>query len=181
MTPRKILFCLHLSAGVFAGVVILIMCVTGVMLAYQRQILNWSQQREYHPAPPSPADQILPASQLLNLARAVHPKFNATRITVSSDPSVPALVQFGRVATVYLNPYTGAVVGNGSMKLRFFFRKVKWWQRWLGGIPERNATGRWITGVANFLFAILVFSGPFLWWPKNWNLAALRQRTFFKG
>jgi uncharacterized iron-regulated membrane protein len=181
MTPRRILFWLHLSAGVFAGVVILIMSVTGVILAYQRQILNWSQQREYRSAPPLPNDHPLPASQLLTRARAAHPEFKATRITISSDSSVPAVVQFGREATVYLNPYTGAVLGDGSTKLRSFFRKVNWWHRWLGEIPEQNATGRWITGVANFLFAILVFSGPFLWWPKNWNLAALRQKTFFIG
>jgi uncharacterized iron-regulated membrane protein len=35
---RKIIFWLHLTAGVFAGVVILIMSVTGAILAFQPQI-----------------------------------------------------------------------------------------------------------------------------------------------
>jgi|GEM_PF-2469048 len=38
---RKGLFWLHLIAGVAAGVVILVMSVTGVLLTYERQILAW--------------------------------------------------------------------------------------------------------------------------------------------
>jgi uncharacterized iron-regulated membrane protein len=180
MTPRRVLFWLHLCAGVTAGVVILIMSVTGVVLAYQHQILDWSV-RGYRPAPPSPDGHALPASQLLANARAIHPELVATRITISSDSFAPAFVQFGRYATVYLNPYNGAVLGEGSPKVRSFFRKVQYWHRWLGALPERNVTGRWITAVSNFLFAILVVSGPFLWWPRNWQPAALRNVTFFKG
>jgi uncharacterized iron-regulated membrane protein len=37
---RKIIFWCHLTAGVFAGVIILIMSVTGVLLAYERQITS---------------------------------------------------------------------------------------------------------------------------------------------
>ena len=39
MTLRKVLFWCHLAAGVTAGVVILIMSVTGVLLAYEQQII----------------------------------------------------------------------------------------------------------------------------------------------
>ena len=39
---RKIFFWLHLTAGTMAGIVILIMSVTGVLLMYQRQITAWA-------------------------------------------------------------------------------------------------------------------------------------------
>jgi uncharacterized iron-regulated membrane protein len=35
---RKIIFWLHLPVGVIAGLVILNMCVTGVLLTYEKQI-----------------------------------------------------------------------------------------------------------------------------------------------
>ena len=39
MKLRKIIFWLHLTAGVVAGTVILVMSVTGVFLAFERQIV----------------------------------------------------------------------------------------------------------------------------------------------
>jgi uncharacterized iron-regulated membrane protein len=42
MTARRILFWVHLTAGAMAGLVILVMSVTGVLLAYKRQIMRWA-------------------------------------------------------------------------------------------------------------------------------------------
>ena len=38
---RKLVFWSHLVAGCIAGVVILTMSVTGVLLAFERQVTNW--------------------------------------------------------------------------------------------------------------------------------------------
>ena len=40
MTPRRFLFWIHLTAGCVAGLVILVMSVTGILLAYRRQIIG---------------------------------------------------------------------------------------------------------------------------------------------
>ena len=53
MTLRKVLFWCHLAAGVTAGVVILIMSVTGALLTYEKQIIAWADTRHYAVAPPS--------------------------------------------------------------------------------------------------------------------------------
>ena len=44
---RKIIFWCHLPVGALAGVVILIMCVTGVLLSYEKQITSWADTRGY--------------------------------------------------------------------------------------------------------------------------------------
>ena len=49
MKLRKIFFWLHLIAGVFAGIVIFLMSVTGVALTYQKQMTEWAD-RSYWPA-----------------------------------------------------------------------------------------------------------------------------------
>ena len=41
---RKTLFWLHLGSGVIAGLIVLMMSVTGVVLTYERQILAWQDQ-----------------------------------------------------------------------------------------------------------------------------------------
>ena len=44
---RKALFWMHLSAGVSAGLIILIMSVTGVILTYERQLQTWEDGPYY--------------------------------------------------------------------------------------------------------------------------------------
>ena len=65
MTLRKVLFWCHLAAGVTAGVVILIMSVTGGLLTYERQIIAWADTREYTVAPPSAGAPRLPIEAII--------------------------------------------------------------------------------------------------------------------
>ena len=44
---RRVLFWSHLVCGVVAGIVILIMCVTGVALTYQKEMQWWADTRHY--------------------------------------------------------------------------------------------------------------------------------------
>ena len=64
MTARRVLFWTHLAAGSLAGIVILIMSVTGVLLAYERQITNWAN-RDYRSAPGAASQARLSMDELL--------------------------------------------------------------------------------------------------------------------
>jgi uncharacterized iron-regulated membrane protein len=46
---RRILFWVHLSAGLVAGLVIIVMSATGVALTYQRQMQAWADRGSGHP------------------------------------------------------------------------------------------------------------------------------------
>ena len=48
---RKILFWMHLSCGVVAGVLILAMSVTGVAMTYERQMIAPAAKRNHVTAP----------------------------------------------------------------------------------------------------------------------------------
>ena len=48
---------------------------------------------------------------------------------------------FGRETTVFVDPYSGAVLGEGSKGARAFFRAVTDWHRWLGASGERRPVG----------------------------------------
>src|SRR5829696_7856711 len=177
---RKIIFWCHLPVGVTAGVVILIMCVTGVLLTYEKQITSWADTRGYRSAPPSPETRRLPIETLI--AKAVEARgANATAVTLKSDPSAPAEVAFGREASaLFVNPYSGQVLGEGSQRVRSFFRGVTEWHRWLGAKGDNRNVARAITGACNLGFLFLVTSGFYLWWPRNWNLKSLRNVTWFR-
>lgn len=176
---RKIIFWCHLPVGVTASVVILIMCVTGVLLAYEKQITSWADTRGYRAAPPTPETKHLPVETLIAKARETRGAA-PTAITIKSDPAAPAEIAFGRETTLFANPYSGAILGEGPQKVRSFFRVVTDWHRWLGAKGDNRNVARAITGVCNIGFLFLVMSGFYLWWPRSWNRRALRNVTWFR-
>ncbi|HZN07386.1 MAG TPA: PepSY-associated TM helix domain-containing protein, partial [Pyrinomonadaceae bacterium] len=179
---RKIIFWCHLPVGVVAGLVILNMCVTGVLLTYEKQIISWADTRAYRSAPPTAEARHLPVETLIaKAAEARGAGANATAITLKSDPAMPAEVAFGRdAASLFVNPYSGQVMGEGSQKVRSFFRGVTDWHRWLGAKGENRNVARAITGACNLGFLFLVVSGFYLWWPRSWNWKSLRSVTWFR-
>lgn len=176
---RRIIFWCHLPIGVLGGVIILIMCVTGVLLAYEKQITLWADTRNYNSAPPSPESTRLPLDTLLAKARDVR-KTEPTAITLCADKSAPAEVSFGREGKLFVNSYSGEVLGEGSAGVRNFFRHVTDWHRWLGAQGEHRNLARAITGACNLGFLFLVVSGFYLWWPQRFSRKAQRNITWFR-
>lgn len=176
---RKVLFWCHLLAGSVAGVIILIMSVTGALLAYERQITNWADTRGHHIAPPAPGAARLPLETLVAKARATRPAA-PTAITLRADSDAPASVSFGREGLVFVNPYTGEVLGEGAKSVRAFFDGVESWHRWLGASGDGRAIGGAITGACNLAFLFIVSSGFYLWFPRAWTRTQFRKVVWFK-
>src|SRR5262245_31019349 len=95
---RKVLFWCHLTVGVIAGLVILIMSVTGVLLAYERQITYWADTRNYHIAPPSAEATRLSVETLLAKAREAQPDKTITTITLRAGATDPVAIEIGRAS-----------------------------------------------------------------------------------
>ena len=179
---RKIIFWCHLVAGAFAGLVILVMSVTGVLLAYERQITAWADVRGYQVTRPSEGAARLPLATLAAKARESRGASSSAPSTliVRADADAPVSIGFGREGTVFVNPYTGEVLGEGSRGTRAFFQKVTEWHRWLGAGGESRAVGRAVTGACNLAFLFVVASGAYLWWPRALSLKAVRNVTWFR-
>ena len=176
---RNVIFWLHLPVGVIGGIVILVMSVTGVLLTYEKQITSWADTRGYRSAPPAVETRHLPVESIVAKAREARGA-EPTAVTLKSDASAPAEVAFGRETTLFVNPYSGQVLGEGSHKVRSFFRGVTDWHRWLGAKGDNRNVARAITGACNLGFLFLVVSGFYLWWPRNWNLKAVKNVIWFR-
>ena len=173
MRLRKIVFWLHLVAGLIAGSVILVMSVTGVLLAFEPQLTEWVD-RNLRVVPPQAGAPRLSIDALIARVRAAEPNAAPSGFTLRSDPAAPAAIGLGRERTFFVNPYTGAVLGEGSKQARAFFGSVTNVHRWLGTPEESRALGRAVTGACNLAFLFLVVSGPYLWWPRKWTKSAGR-------
>src|SRR5215510_15012184 len=131
MNLRRLIFWCHLLAGVVVGAVVLLMCVTGVLLTYEKQIVAWAE-RGLRSAPPPPNTPLLPVESLLTQLREQAPALVPTAITVHSDPTRPAMIAGAPGTTVYLDPYTGALLAEGAPAIRSFFQSVTNWHRYFG-------------------------------------------------
>lgn len=176
---RSVLFWLHLSAGVVAGALIILMSVTGVLLTYEKQLTHWADVRQLK-AINAPLSTHLPADSLIRLAETSKLNSHASAITLRADPVEPAQVSFGRDGVLFLDPATGAVLGSGDTAMRGFFSGAEEWHRWLAGDGANRTRGKSLNDAANLLFLVLVLSGMVLWLPRTWTWVRVRAVLWFR-
>jgi uncharacterized iron-regulated membrane protein len=179
MKLRSVLFWIHLVAGTVAGIVILVMSVTGTLLTFQQSVLQIIERSQRFVAVPSGADR-LGVDVLLERVRAASPGAQPTTLTLTSDPAASAMVALGTQGTMFVNPYTGEILGVGSVRARGFYRSVTNWHRWLAVEGEHRATARAITGACNAAFLVLAVTGAYLWWPRQWTAKHVFAVTLFR-
>jgi uncharacterized iron-regulated membrane protein/flavodoxin len=175
---HKIIFWSHLLAGLIGGLVIFIMSATGVILMYEHQMVEYAERDVREVVPPSADARRLSLDEIVAKAREQNPKARPTGVVLRNEPTASVAVGFGREGATYINPYSGAVLGQGS-KLHDWFHDVIDWHRWLGTEGEGRATGRAITGACNLAFFWLAVTGVYLWWPRSWHWRGLKPSLLF--
>ena len=176
---RTVIFWMHLATGVAAGLVVLIMSVTGVALTYEKQMLEWADRRAWTAPSPGDARPLSPETLLARVADA-HPGAAPTGITLRADRSAPATVTLDGNKTLLVDPYAGAIIGEPPAVLRSFFRTMTVWHRYIALEGASRATGKAITGAANLGFLFIVISGIYLWFPRVWTALQFKQVLWFR-
>jgi len=177
----------HLWLGLASGLIVLLLGITGCIFVFNQEITNWQRHDVMYVA--RPETRPLPATALWkSTQQAIGKTGTITNLTVYTDPGKSYIFhcyKFGgenlfyydnitEYIDVYVNPYTGKVLGIYDEELDFFiFIKALHWS-----LLMKESVGQTITGWATFIFVIMLITGIILWWPKN--KAARRQRFWFK-
>jgi uncharacterized iron-regulated membrane protein len=82
---RKVIFWIHLLSGSVAGVVILMMSVTGVILTFQSQMVAFDNRSYSTVEPPLPGAVRLDMDTIVNRANASEPEDEVTSVTVPAE------------------------------------------------------------------------------------------------
>jgi uncharacterized iron-regulated membrane protein len=178
MKIRRAIFWIHLASGCVAGAAILFLSVTGCILAYEKQIVAW-QERGYHSAPPEAHPSSLSLDRLVEIATATTGRRWST-VVVQADVSAPVEIDLGREQRLFLNRYTGAVLGGGAIRLRAFFDMVTGLHRWFGASTENRPFMRTLQGSVDLALLLLIVSGVYLWLPKRLHWQALTAGAFLR-
>ena len=120
-------------------IVILVMSVTGVLLTYERQLIAWSDS-QYRSTVPAPGAQPAvrrdaagddPARSILTST--------PTAVTVGSAARCAGHRRRAGSATLYVDAYSGALLGEGTQGMRRFMSETRAWHRWLAVEGEGTA------------------------------------------
>lgn len=177
MRIRRIIFWSHLAAGLIAGIFILIMSVTGILLTYEHRIeLALTDSVKVDAAEDTEALTVDDLASLPVLSQGNSSK----SLVFDNRAKAPVGVQIGRNNGFLLNPYTGEEIADPADSVSPFFHTVTSLHRWLGMEGDARTSARAITGSANLAFLFLVVSGLYLWLPKAMKWPLIKLNLLFR-
>lgn len=171
MTFRKILFWAHLSAGVVFGLFIALMSFTGVLLTYERQMIEWAENAA---VPDAAGREVLSADAMAARSHELGAR-PGTQLIFGDNPGEPVRMRISRRNVKLLDPYTGDEIKGAGVGVKSFMRTITHLHRWLAFSGETRNAGRALTGAANLGFLFILVSGLYLWLPRraSWRMAKM--------
>jgi uncharacterized iron-regulated membrane protein len=178
-TFRKVIFWTHLTAGLLGGIVIFVMCVTGAALSFEKDIIEYFESGQRYVAVPAGGTR-LGADEILAKVREARPDAKPSTISILNRSDSAYTVALGREGQVFVNPYTGAITGEGSPGVRGFFRVSTDLHRYIALSGDGRPVGKALTGACNLLFLLLAISGIYIWFPRQLTWRQMRPVMWFR-
>lgn len=163
---------IHFWLSIPAGIVIILMCLTGAILVFQEEALRAIHPERYKVKVRSIR---LTLDDIVEQANASLANDTITAIQVFNKPerTCIATLSSGQRTHAYLDPYTGEIAGYYNYR-KGFFSDVTRLHRWL--MFNNNKTGKVITGASAIFFVFILISGIVVWWPRKNAF----KKSFFK-
>lgn len=180
-TFRRVSEWLHLWLGLFSGIIVFVVCLTGGIWATRYEVWHFTEPYQRVQVQQKP---YLRPSQLVAFSKrylvSKHENPDTLGSITMGKPGRSAICTFelsgGRDAAIYLNPYTGYVVydkrDRSAAENFFIFIRAGHRFFWL---PQE--IGSPVVGSACIIFVITLITGLIWWFPSKWNKKA-QQKAF---
>lgn len=155
-TFRKI----HLWLSVPFGIFITLICFSGAMLVFEKEVTEWCRHDLYFVK--EVKEKPLPIDSLMRRVSATLPDSVAvTGVTVLPDAERTWQVSLSkpRRASLYVDPYTGEVTGR-SERLPFYDAMFHL-HRWMMGTS--SGFGKLLVGISTLMLVIILLTGILMW------------------
>lgn len=169
MTLKKLIKETHLWLSLPFGVIISIICFSGAMLVFEREITEWSNPKIFKVA--EVKAETLPMDSLMNLAQKSLPEgVKITSLRISSNPkkSYELAISEPRRTLLFIDQYTGEIKGF-IKRPAFFYTMVKLHYTLLDKVESKDEIfwGNELVGISTIVFVIALITGIVLWWPRS--------------
>lgn len=159
---RRAMFQIHLWTGIAIGLYITVVCLTGSVLVFRRELMRTYANRP-QVSMHAPDQTPLTEDQLKAAALRVYPDFTVEKVWRGRRNNVPVDIWMNRGAVKkahLFDPYTGADLGETRPRaVRFIDWLVSLHDDLLGGM-----NGRAVNGVGAVLLTLLCVTGAVIWW-----------------
>lgn len=204
LTIRRFVFWSHLVVGIAAGLIILVLAATGLLMSFETQIINQVERSMVRSTATGDATPLTPV-EMVGAFEKSGIKGRPTTLNYDSNPDSPVAFLVGKGNQQLFHPTTGESMGKGATGTRRFFQIALSLHRWLtwpvsqpeggqmrAGVMEggekktswRDIGGQ-IVSAATMGFLFLLVSGLVIWLPKkfSWRAfkAVLTLQTRLKG
>lgn len=195
---------IHLYLSLAAGLVILVCCLTGAILVFEKDLEMALHKDRYYV---EQSGQRQPLAVLSTNVKAAFPQYKINGVKLYEDPArsvefnvsaapnkemkgaatsaAPSTAKAKKAApkrqpgfTIFVHPYTGAVLEKYSYRETFFYQ-VFALHRWLLG--GEGSIGKYIVGVSTLIFLFILLTGIILWWPRTKKVMVQRLRIKWDG
>lgn len=179
MTMKKIYRKLHLWLSVPFGIFISLICFSGSMLVFEKEISEWCRPDLYFVQ--EVGEKTLPLDELLTTVSETLPdSVFITGVTISPDVTRTYQINLSkpRRATLYIDQYTGKVKGRNE-RLPFYDTMFHL-HRWMMGTSTGN--GKLLVGISTLILVIILITGILMWLTnRSKPLTKSLKISFTKG
>ncbi|WP_421654596.1 PepSY-associated TM helix domain-containing protein [Leptothermofonsia sp. ETS-13] len=164
---RQVAFQFHRYVGLSVGLILVIVGLTGSLLVFEHEM----DQRiiQYRFGQVIPQEQRLPLSKIAEIVTTAYrdrPEFKLAQFDIPPNTETYKLRlrnSKNEDLEVFVNPYTGKILGDRSREGAFFSRVVE-----LHYTLFAKEVGRVVVGIVAFLLCLLSVTGLLLWpgWRK---------------
>jgi uncharacterized iron-regulated membrane protein len=178
ISARKVILKIHLYLGIAAAVVLVIISLTGAVMAWEHDIERWTHPGLWYA---NTARTALPESEVIRIAERAFAPARVTGVQIDRRLNVVHVLQMNDKASVYVSPWDGTIHGRivGASRTQRLIGYIH--QLHLRLVPDpasvpRNLSeiGKLVVSFAGLFLCFLVLTGWILWWrtrrvPVRWS------------
>lgn len=166
----------HLYLGIFAGVIVAFVGVTGSILTFGDEIDRALNKELFEVAPQK---ERLPLAELISVVHKKHPDLNYAYLEIPEKDHPSDTYTFFNIKKkeqVFINPYNGEICGRRKTGTGF-----------IAVVTELHISlfipvvGKYFVGLCTLILTILTISGLRLWIPEKWKYLKQMLTVKFKG
>ena len=157
---KKALRKIHLWLSVPTGIIITLVCFSGAMLVFEKEITEAIKPELYF-VKEAKAEPITMQQLMEKVEETLPDSVSISGVTVFADSTRTYQVSLSkpRRASIYVNQYTGEVTGR-SERLPFF-NTMFHLHRWLLG--SSSGVGKLLTGICTLVLVFILITGILMW------------------
>ncbi len=189
---------IHLYLALGAGLVIMVTCLTGAILVFEKELMQFFNKNRYYTTAQTGR---LPLDSLISRVEQAEPGAKINSVKLYSNPERTLEISFtkkpagkekeaadqkrpvknekvkpaeGQRLLAFVDPYNGNIKEIYNHRASFFYWVMDVHRWMLGG-----DTGKIVVGVSTLIFLVILLTGIILWWPRNRQI--LQQRLRIKA